>query len=212
VGGIAAISLGVAGVLIMNVMLVSVAQRRSEIGLLKALGASAGECARPVLVEAGADAAGRDRRRHPRPGGQPSYWAWHVPAIADRAAALGGGRSGLATALAAGLLFAWLPARRAAKLDAALSLTWRDACESTSPFAGARLLAMASVACAPAGQSRCTRDLISLSFSALTQHPGRSLLSALGIAVGVAAVILLTALGEGLHQFVLPNSPSSAPI
>ncbi len=46
-------------------------------------------------------------------------------------------------------------------------------------------------------------DLFSLSFSALTQHPGRSLLSALGIAVGVAAVILLTALGEGLHQFVL---------
>jgi putative ABC transport system permease protein len=46
-------------------------------------------------------------------------------------------------------------------------------------------------------------DLIRLSFSALTHHPGRSLLSALGIAVGVAAVILLTALGEGLHQFVL---------
>ena len=46
-------------------------------------------------------------------------------------------------------------------------------------------------------------DLFSLSFSALTQHPGRSLLSALGISVGVAAVILLTALGEGLHQFVL---------
>jgi len=46
-------------------------------------------------------------------------------------------------------------------------------------------------------------DLIRLSLSALTQHPGRSLLSALGIAVGVAAVILLTALGEGLHQFVL---------
>jgi len=46
-------------------------------------------------------------------------------------------------------------------------------------------------------------DLFSLSFSALTHHPGRSLLSALGIAVGVTAVILLTALGEGLHQFVL---------
>lgn len=46
-------------------------------------------------------------------------------------------------------------------------------------------------------------DLLHLSLSALTHHPGRSLLSALGIAVGVAAVILLTALGEGLHQFVL---------
>lgn len=46
-------------------------------------------------------------------------------------------------------------------------------------------------------------DLLRLSLGALTHHPGRSFLSALGIAVGVAAVILLTALGEGLHQFVL---------
>lgn len=40
VGGIAAISLSVAGVLVMNVMLISVSQRKREIGLLKALGAS----------------------------------------------------------------------------------------------------------------------------------------------------------------------------
>jgi putative ABC transport system permease protein len=40
VGGIAAISLVVAGVLIMNVMLVSVSQRTAEIGLLKAIGAA----------------------------------------------------------------------------------------------------------------------------------------------------------------------------
>jgi len=39
IGGIAAISLAVAGVLIMNVMLIAVAQRVKEIGLLKALGA-----------------------------------------------------------------------------------------------------------------------------------------------------------------------------
>ena len=38
-GGIAAISLLVAGIMIMNVMLVAVAQRTAEIGLLKALGA-----------------------------------------------------------------------------------------------------------------------------------------------------------------------------
>ena len=37
--GIAAISLAVAGILIMNIMLVAVAQRTAEIGLLKALGA-----------------------------------------------------------------------------------------------------------------------------------------------------------------------------
>jgi putative ABC transport system permease protein len=47
------------------------------------------------------------------------------------------------------------------------------------------------------------RDLLGLAGSAITHHPLRSLLSALGIAVGVAAVILLTALGEGLHRFVL---------
>jgi putative ABC transport system permease protein len=40
VGGIGAISLLVAGILIMNVMLITVSQRTSEIGLLKALGAS----------------------------------------------------------------------------------------------------------------------------------------------------------------------------
>lgn len=38
VGGIAAISLAVAGILIMNVMMVSVSQRKTEIGLLKAIG------------------------------------------------------------------------------------------------------------------------------------------------------------------------------
>jgi putative ABC transport system permease protein len=40
VAGIAAISLAVAGILVMNVMLVSVAQRTGEIGVLKALGAT----------------------------------------------------------------------------------------------------------------------------------------------------------------------------
>ena len=39
VAGIAGISLSVAGILIMNVMLIAVSQRTSEIGLLKAIGA-----------------------------------------------------------------------------------------------------------------------------------------------------------------------------
>ena len=38
VAGIASISLAVAGILIMNVMLVSISQRTNEIGLLKAVG------------------------------------------------------------------------------------------------------------------------------------------------------------------------------
>jgi len=52
VGTIAAISLAVAGVLIMNVMLVSVTQRRAEIGLMKALGARLSDIRRLFLVEA----------------------------------------------------------------------------------------------------------------------------------------------------------------
>ncbi len=50
--GIASISLGVAGVGIMNVMLVSVTERRSEIGLLKALGATDPQILLAFLVEA----------------------------------------------------------------------------------------------------------------------------------------------------------------
>ncbi len=124
VGGIAAISLGVAGVLIMNVMLVSVAQRRAEIGLLKALGASGRDVRGLFLAEAGLiatlGAAGGVAlglaasfalgRFYPQLPIVPPLWA--VAAA-------------VATALLAGLLFAWLPARRAARLDAALSLAKR---------------------------------------------------------------------------------------
>jgi putative ABC transport system permease protein len=50
--GIASISLVVAGVGIMNVMLVSVTERRAEIGLLKALGAANTQILRVFLTEA----------------------------------------------------------------------------------------------------------------------------------------------------------------
>ena len=53
VAGIAAISLLVAGILIMNVMLISVTQRTAEIGLLKALGARRDQLLRLFLAEAG---------------------------------------------------------------------------------------------------------------------------------------------------------------
>lgn len=46
-------------------------------------------------------------------------------------------------------------------------------------------------------------DLITLSTRALTAHRLRSFLTLLGIAVGIAAVILLTSIGEGVHRFVL---------
>jgi len=47
------------------------------------------------------------------------------------------------------------------------------------------------------------RDLLHLTASSLIAHRLRSFLSALGIAVGVAAVVLLTSIGEGVHRFVL---------
>ena len=51
VAGIASISLSVAGILIMNVMLIAVSQRTSEIGLLKALGAPQGQILGVFLTE-----------------------------------------------------------------------------------------------------------------------------------------------------------------
>jgi putative ABC transport system permease protein len=48
-----------------------------------------------------------------------------------------------------------------------------------------------------------TRDLLRLAMSALLAHRLRSLLTALGIAVGIGAVVLLTSIGEGIHRFVL---------
>jgi putative ABC transport system permease protein len=46
-------------------------------------------------------------------------------------------------------------------------------------------------------------DAIHLALRSLTAHRLRSFLTLLGIAVGIAAVILLTSIGEGVHRFVL---------
>lgn len=47
------------------------------------------------------------------------------------------------------------------------------------------------------------QDLARLLTGALIAQRMRSFLTALGIAVGIAAVVILTSLGEGLHRFVL---------
>ncbi len=116
VAGISAISLGVAGILIMNVMLVSVAQRQGEIGLLKALGARSRDVRRLFLIEAimlaaagallglalGAAGVAAVARLYPQfPVATP---AWAV-AVA------------LLVATGSGLVFGVMPARRAAALD-----------------------------------------------------------------------------------------------
>ena len=46
-------------------------------------------------------------------------------------------------------------------------------------------------------------DAIQLALRAVTAQRLRSFLTLLGIAVGIASVILLTSIGEGIHRFVL---------
>lgn len=47
------------------------------------------------------------------------------------------------------------------------------------------------------------RDVIKLSLSSLVSQRLRSFLTVLGIAVGIASVVLLTSIGEGVHRFTL---------
>jgi len=46
-------------------------------------------------------------------------------------------------------------------------------------------------------------DFIPFVYASLVAHRLRTVLTALGIAVGIAAVILLTSIGEGLHRFII---------
>jgi putative ABC transport system permease protein len=117
VSAIAAISLLVAGILIMNVMLVSVSQRTKEIGLLKALGATSRRILRLFLTEAiilsvlggflgiatGMLTNNILQRFFPDFSLQPPGWAIGIA---------------LLVAVATGLFFAALPAWRAARLEA----------------------------------------------------------------------------------------------
>lgn len=124
VGGIAAISLAVAGVLIMNVMLIAVAQRVREIGLLKALGAPGNQIRNLFFAEAAllsgiGSAAGLALgyagsiiigQVYPSLPVSPPWWA----VVAACSVALG-----------TGILFSVWPARRAAQLDPVAALAGR---------------------------------------------------------------------------------------
>ncbi len=46
-------------------------------------------------------------------------------------------------------------------------------------------------------------DLIALSYRTVTSHKLRSALTALGLIIGIAAVVVLTSIGRGIHTFVL---------
>jgi putative ABC transport system permease protein len=122
--GIASVSLAVAGILIMNVMLVAVSQRTAEVGLLKALGARGRQItalflAEAVLLSLAGAAAGLVvgfaaeaviARAYPTlPVGAP-VWAVVLS---------------VAVAVASGVVFGLMPARRAARLDPVVSLAGR---------------------------------------------------------------------------------------
>lgn len=119
--GIASVSLVVAGILIMNVMLVAVSQRTPEIGLLKAIGAPPRTVLALFLAEAtllalagaaagvaaGEALAAVARELYPLVALQAPRWA-----IA----------ASVAVAIASGLVFGAWPARRAARLDPVAAL------------------------------------------------------------------------------------------
>ena len=48
-----------------------------------------------------------------------------------------------------------------------------------------------------------TLDFIDLTAGSLVAHRARTALTTLGITIGIAAVVLLTSIGEGVHRFVL---------
>lgn len=121
---IAGVSLLVAGVLIMNVMLVAVSQRTSEVGLLKALGATRRQimglfvteaCCLSVLGGAVGLAVGSAG----------SYLLRAAWPFLDFRAPIWAYGAALAVAVSSGLLFGILPARRAARLDPVLALQSR---------------------------------------------------------------------------------------
>jgi putative ABC transport system permease protein len=123
-GAIAAISLSVAGVGIMNVMTVSVSERTSEVGLLRALGAGRRQVlgvfvAEAILLSTAGGLAGLATgwfgvfalvKAYPDLPASPPAWA-----VA----------SAMALAMLVGGLFGALPARRAARLDPVAALARR---------------------------------------------------------------------------------------
>ncbi len=122
--GLASVSLSVAGVGIMNVMLVAVSERRQEIGLLKALGATNGQVLGAFLAEAvvlstvggllglASGAAGVRIFVAVYPAFPASPPVWSIGAA-------------MGVAIAVGVGFGVWPARRATRLDPVTALQGR---------------------------------------------------------------------------------------
>ena len=124
VTGIAAISLSVAGIGIMNVMLVSVSERTSEVGLLRALGARRRQILALFVIEAVilASAGGAT--------GLATSWGlirllavWYPNFPAEPP--LWAVAAAILVSIAVGVVFGVLPARRASALDPVRALSGR---------------------------------------------------------------------------------------
>src|SRR6266852_3054358 len=117
---IASISLVVGGIVIMNIMLVSVTERTREIGLRKAMGARSGDILRQFLIESSTIALF---------GGALGVffgvlvaklvsWVSSLPSSVQLWSVMGG----LLVALSVGLFFGTYPASKAARLDPVVAL------------------------------------------------------------------------------------------
>jgi putative ABC transport system permease protein len=122
--GIASISLAVAGIGVMNVMLVSVSERTAEIGLLKALGGTRRQILGLLLTEAvlmtGLGGLVGIALGWAALAGASLAWSAIPPTPPVWSAA-----AAFAVALGVGAVFGLLPAARAVKLDPVLALTRR---------------------------------------------------------------------------------------
>jgi len=124
VGGIAAVSLGVAGILIMNVMLIAVSQRTREIGLLKAVGAAPRQIrllffGEAVLLSSIGAALGVVL------GLAGNLVILRVYPVLPVTTPAWAAVAAVATAVITGIAFSIMPARRAARLDPVLALSGR---------------------------------------------------------------------------------------
>ncbi len=175
---IAAISLVVAGVLIMNVMLVAVSQRTAEIGLLKAVGARNRQIIALFLTEAACLSLLGASSVSPSAG--PASWALELafPVLDFRATAWAvGGRR-----------------RRRHRERTGVRHPAGTSCgrARSRHRAGATLTAMRSQRFPPLHRAIGRRA-----------PDCAARLTALGIGIGVTAVVLLTSIGEGLNRYIV---------
>ena len=174
--GIAAISLSVAGIGIMNVMLVSVSERTREIGLLKALGATSRQILALFLAEAATLSA-----------------AGGVSGLAGASVDHAGSPA----------LYPALPVQPPPwAIPAAVLYRWRSACCSASFPRAARPTRSDRGAEPPVSGHDCHATCSARRVRG-PAHRLRSSLTTLGIVIGIASVMLLTSLGEGTRQYIL---------